>query len=282
MRSPGRSSSMPRATRLGVRFKWIVDPALGKNCMLLRLPPNHRAAPHWHTSDTVYLVTDGEFTSRARAASFPARSAGSAAASPTAPRVPARRAASSTSSASGPTASTIRTSIRPRSGVGTTTPERRRAWRPFPVAHNAGGPSRRGGPCGRVDRGNAGRTARSRSGRRAPTHRTAVPPGPCGGSLAAASLGAAVLHFGYSPSHFDQYWVYGAFLVAVAWLQVASAVGCSSRPTRAVLFGTIVLDAVVVSGLGVVAHRRRRDWVPTRARPGPSATPTCSRRRSKR
>jgi len=31
---------------LGVRFKWIVDPALGKNCMLLRLPPNHPAAPH--------------------------------------------------------------------------------------------------------------------------------------------------------------------------------------------------------------------------------------------
>lgn len=23
----------------GVRFKWIVDPALGKNCMLLHLPP---------------------------------------------------------------------------------------------------------------------------------------------------------------------------------------------------------------------------------------------------
>jgi hypothetical protein len=48
--------------RLGVMFKWIVDPALGKNCMLLRLPPNHHAAPHWHTSDTVYLVTAGEFT----------------------------------------------------------------------------------------------------------------------------------------------------------------------------------------------------------------------------
>jgi hypothetical protein len=48
--------------RLGVLLKWVVDPTLGENCMLLRLPPNHRAAPHWHTSDTVYLVTKGELT----------------------------------------------------------------------------------------------------------------------------------------------------------------------------------------------------------------------------
>lgn len=44
----------------GVRFKWIVDPALGKNCMLLHLPPDHRAPAHWHTSDSLYLVTKGE------------------------------------------------------------------------------------------------------------------------------------------------------------------------------------------------------------------------------
>jgi hypothetical protein len=66
-------------------------------------------------------------------------------------------------------------------------------------------------------------------------------------TLVAASLGAAVLHFGYSPSHFDQYWVYGAFLVAVAWLQVASAVGLLLRPTRAVLLATIALDAIVIA-----------------------------------
>ncbi|MFO0689146.1 MAG: hypothetical protein U0900_10575 [Myxococcota bacterium] len=47
---------------LGVRFKWIVDPALGKNCMLLRLPPNHRAPGHWHRSDSLYLVLRGELT----------------------------------------------------------------------------------------------------------------------------------------------------------------------------------------------------------------------------
>jgi len=56
---------------LGVLFKWIVDPTLGKNCMLLRLPPNHRAAPHWHTSDTVYVVTRGEFVIEGEGSFFP-------------------------------------------------------------------------------------------------------------------------------------------------------------------------------------------------------------------
>jgi hypothetical protein len=66
-------------------------------------------------------------------------------------------------------------------------------------------------------------------------------------TLAAASLGTAVLHFGHSPSHFDSYWAYGAFLVAVAWLQVAAAVGILSRPSRAVLLGTIALNVVVIA-----------------------------------
>jgi hypothetical protein len=50
-----------QGNRLGVLLKWVIDPALGKNCMLLRLPPDHRARPHWHTSDSFYLVTSGEF-----------------------------------------------------------------------------------------------------------------------------------------------------------------------------------------------------------------------------
>lgn len=56
---------------LGVRMKWVVSPVLGKNCMLLRLPPGHRAAPHWHTSDTLYLVTKGEFTIEGEGSFFP-------------------------------------------------------------------------------------------------------------------------------------------------------------------------------------------------------------------
>ena len=56
---------------LGVRMKWIIDPVRASNCMLLHLPPRHRAAPHWHTSDTVYLVTKGEFVIEGEGSFFP-------------------------------------------------------------------------------------------------------------------------------------------------------------------------------------------------------------------
>ena len=76
--------------------------------------------------------------------------------------------------------------------------------------------------------------------------------------VAAASLGAAVLHFGHAPSHFDQYWVYGAFLVAVAWLQVASAVALLSRPSPRRAPGHDRARRGRRRGVGAVAHRRRR------------------------
>jgi hypothetical protein len=65
-------------------------------------------------------------------------------------------------------------------------------------------------------------------------------------TLAAASLGAAVLHFGHASAHFDRYWAYGAFLVAAAWLQVAIAVGLLARPSRAVFWCAIAVNAVVM------------------------------------
>jgi hypothetical protein len=65
-------------------------------------------------------------------------------------------------------------------------------------------------------------------------------------TLAAASLGAAVLHFGHASTHFDRYWAYGAFLVAAAWLQVAIAIGLLARPSRVVFWSAIAIDAVVI------------------------------------
>lgn len=59
-------------------------------------------------------------------------------------------------------------------------------------------------------------------------------------------LGAAVLHFAYSPSYFDEYWLYGAFFVAVAWLQVAGALGIVFRPSRLVLAAIAVVNAAVI------------------------------------
>lgn len=43
-----------------VRFKWLIDPSTSHTCMVVQLPPNHSAPPHWHRSDTIYIVRRGE------------------------------------------------------------------------------------------------------------------------------------------------------------------------------------------------------------------------------
>jgi hypothetical protein len=46
----------------GPWVKWLVDGASGNRVMLVKSDPNRgKAAPHWHLSDTVYLVMEGEF-----------------------------------------------------------------------------------------------------------------------------------------------------------------------------------------------------------------------------
>jgi hypothetical protein len=82
--------------------------------------------------------------------------------------------------------------------------------------------------------------------------------------VAICLLGSAVLHFAYSPAHFGEYWLYGAFFVVVAWLQVAGALGLVLRPTRLVLAGTALVNAVVV--VVWVLSRTSGVWV------GPEAT----------
>src|SRR3954447_1359257 len=50
--------------------------------------------------------------------------------------------------------------------------------------------------------------------------------------LATASLAAAVIHAAFTPTHFDEYWAYGAFFAALAWYQLALAVGLLVWPSR--------------------------------------------------
>jgi len=64
--------------------------------------------------------------------------------------------------------------------------------------------------------------------------------------LAACSLGAAALHFGFAPSHLAQYWLYGVFFITIAWLQLAFAVGIAWRPQRRLLAAGIVVNVAVV------------------------------------
>ena len=84
--------------------------------------------------------------------------------------------------------------------------------------------------------------------------------------LCAASLGAAVIHFAYSPSHFDEYWLYGLFFVVIAWLQLLWAMAVVLRPTRWLFAAGAVVNAAVI---GVWALSRTVGvWV------GPNATVT--------
>jgi hypothetical protein len=64
--------------------------------------------------------------------------------------------------------------------------------------------------------------------------------------LAAFSIGAGVIHFAVSGEHYDLSWRHGAFFTAVAWLQLAWAIGVILRPTRRLLAVGVVLNAGVI------------------------------------
>lgn len=75
-----------------------------------------------------------------------------------------------------------------------------------------------------------------------PTAREALSRG-----LAIVSVVAALIHFSVAGEHFQEYWLFGVFLLVAAWFQLAWALGVTLRPNRLV----IALGAVV--NLGVVA-----------------------------
>jgi hypothetical protein len=66
-------------------------------------------------------------------------------------------------------------------------------------------------------------------------------------SLAILSLAAAVIHFAVAGEHFQEYWVFGVFMLGAAWLQLAWAVLAAVRPVRLLLWSGIVLNAGVVA-----------------------------------
>ncbi|HEX5189973.1 MAG TPA: hypothetical protein VFW16_10550 [Streptosporangiaceae bacterium] len=65
--------------------------------------------------------------------------------------------------------------------------------------------------------------------------------------LAIASVAAAVIHFAVAGSHFQEYWVFGVFMLTAGWLQLAWAILAIARPTRAVLCGGAVLSANIIA-----------------------------------
>jgi hypothetical protein len=64
--------------------------------------------------------------------------------------------------------------------------------------------------------------------------------------VAALSAGAAAIHFAVISEHFEEYWVFGAFFLVVAWFQAASSIAIVARPDRRVLLAIAVVNAVVI------------------------------------
>lgn len=65
--------------------------------------------------------------------------------------------------------------------------------------------------------------------------------------LAAASLGAAGIHFAVIVPHFNEYTLYGVLFLAVAWFQALWAVLVVVSEDRKVLLAGLLVNAVVIA-----------------------------------
>jgi hypothetical protein len=64
--------------------------------------------------------------------------------------------------------------------------------------------------------------------------------------LAIISVAAAVIHFAVAGEHFQEYWLFGVFMLVVAWLQLTWAVAIVTRPAPWLLGGGAIVNAGVV------------------------------------
>src|SRR5712691_938067 len=65
--------------------------------------------------------------------------------------------------------------------------------------------------------------------------------------LAIMSIATAAIHFAVAGQHFQQYWLYGVFMLVVAWLQLLWAIMAMARPSRLLLGGGVILNVGVVA-----------------------------------
>ncbi len=54
--------------------------------------------------------------------------------------------------------------------------------------------------------------------------------------LAVLSAATAITHFAVAGQHFQQYWLFGVFMLGAAWLQLLWAVMAAARPSRPLLW----------------------------------------------
>jgi hypothetical protein len=65
--------------------------------------------------------------------------------------------------------------------------------------------------------------------------------------LAIASLATAVIHFAVAGAHFQEYWLFGVFMLAVGWAQLLWAAVAVARPSRLLLWSGVVLNFGVIA-----------------------------------
>jgi hypothetical protein len=64
--------------------------------------------------------------------------------------------------------------------------------------------------------------------------------------LAIISVATAVIHFAVAGEHFQEYWLFGVFMLVTAWLQLLWAIVVITRPSRLLLWCGVILDVGVV------------------------------------
>ena len=65
--------------------------------------------------------------------------------------------------------------------------------------------------------------------------------------LVVLSAATAITHFAAAGQHFQQYWLFGVFMLGAAWLQLLWAVLAAARPSRPLLWAGVVLNAGVIA-----------------------------------
>jgi hypothetical protein len=64
--------------------------------------------------------------------------------------------------------------------------------------------------------------------------------------LAILSVATAVIHFAVAGEHFQEYWLFGVFMLSVAWLQLAWAVVVTSRTPAWLLWAGAIINAGII------------------------------------
>ena len=65
--------------------------------------------------------------------------------------------------------------------------------------------------------------------------------------LAILSVATAVIHFATAGQHFQQYWLFGVFMLGAGWLQLLWAAAAAALPSRPLLWAGMILDTGVVA-----------------------------------